>query len=260
MSDWAVILGASSGFGGATARALAKAGLNIVGVHLDRKATLPNVEAVRSDIENAGREALFFNINAADGGKRSEVVNKLVAAAGEEGRVKVLLHSLAFGVLQKFFSNEADDAITQPQIEMTLNVMASSLVYWTQDLYQAGLLRQGSQIFALTSSGGHSQWPFYGAISATKAALESYMRQIAFELARSGIAANTIQAGVTDTPALRKIPGSAEMIDRALAVNPSGRLTLPEDVAAAITQIGLSENTFMTGNVIRVDGGEDITG
>jgi NAD(P)-dependent dehydrogenase (short-subunit alcohol dehydrogenase family) len=260
MSDWAVILGASSGFGGATARALAKAGLNIVGVHLDRKATLPNVEAVRNDIENTGREALFFNINAADAGKRIEVVNKLAAANGKEGRVKVLLHSLAFGVLQKFFSSEADEAITQPQIEMTLNVMASSLVYWSQDLYQAGLLRQGSQIFALTSSGGHSQWPFYGAISAAKAALESYMRQIAFELAPEGIAANTIQAGVTDTPALRKIPGSAEMIDKALAVNPSYRLTLPEDVAAAITRIGLSENTFMTGNVIRVDGGEDITG
>ena len=142
---------------------------------------------------------------------------------------------------------------------MTLNVMASSLVYWSQDLYQAGLLRQGSQIFALTSSGGHSQWPFYGAVSAAKAALESYMRQIAFELASEGIAANTIQAGVTDTPALRKIPGSATMIDKALAANPAGRLTLPEDVAAVITRIGLSENTFMTGNIIRVDGGEDIT-
>lgn len=260
MSDWAVILGASSGFGGATAKSLAKAGLNIVGVHLDRKATLPNVEAVRREIEKAGRQALFFNINAADAGRRNEVVGKLSEAAGEGGRVKVLLHSLAFGVLKEFFSDDADKIIAQPQIEMTLNVMASSVVYWAQDLHQAGLLRHGSQIFALTSSGGHSQWPFYGAISAAKAALESYMRQIAFELASAGIAANTIQAGVTDTSALRKIPGSSAMIDKALAANPSGRLTLPEDVAAVITQIGLSENTFMTGNTIRVDGGEDITG
>ncbi len=257
MSDWAVILGASSGFGGATARALAAAGLNICGIHMDRKGTMPLVEAVIADVKATGQEALFINMNAADAEKRAAAVAQLQAKGS---RVKVLMHSLAFGALKPVLAEESADALTQPQVEMTLDVMGSSLIYWSQDLFRAGLLRQGSQIFAMTSSGGHMQWKSYGAVSAAKAVLESWMRQLAVELAPHKIAANTIQAGITDTPALRKIPENAEMISRALNINPSGRVTIPEDVAKAIAMIGLSEDTWMTGNVIRVDGGEDITG
>jgi enoyl-[acyl-carrier-protein] reductase (NADH) len=143
---------------------------------------------------------------------------------------------------------------------MTLDVMASSLLYWTQDLHHAGLLKRGSQIFAMTSSGGRRQWESYGAVSAAKAALESYIRQLAVELGTEGIAANSIQAGITDTPALQKIPGARQMIEHAQRVNPSGRLTSPDDIARVITLLGMSEGSWLTGNVIRVDGGEDITG
>ncbi|MCH7521496.1 MAG: SDR family oxidoreductase [Candidatus Marinimicrobia bacterium] len=260
MSDWAVILGASSGFGGATAKALARAGLDIMGIHLDRKSTLDNVEAIKNDIVAAGRQAIFINMNAADGEKRGAAVAQLQAAAGPDGRVKVLLHSLAFGALKPVVADDPKAALSQAQVEMTLDVMASSLLYWTQDLHRAGLLKKGSQIFGMTSSGGHRQWASYGAVSAAKAALESYMRQLAVELAPEGIAANTIQAGVTDTPALRKIPGNVEMLERATELNPGNRLTTPEDVARAITMIGLSEDTWLTGNIIRIDGGEDIVG
>ena len=103
-------------------------------------------------------------------------------------------------------------------------------------------------------------WKSYGAVSAAKCALESNLRQIAVELAPYGIAANAIQAGVTDTPALRKIPANVQMIEYARSVNPSKRLTVPEDVGQALVDIGLSENVWLTGNVIRVDGGEDIIG
>ena len=71
-APWAVILGASSGFGAATSRELAAAGFNICGVHLDRRSTLPQAEAVIADVQAAGREAAFFNVNAADPEKRAE--------------------------------------------------------------------------------------------------------------------------------------------------------------------------------------------
>ena len=106
----------------------------------------------------------------------------------------------------------------------------------------------------------HRQWKTYGAISAAKASLESYCRQLALELSEHGIAANAIQAGVTDTPALRKIPGNEQMINNAKRNNPGKRLTIPLDIATFISLIGLSNNTWMTGNNIKVDGGEDITG
>ena len=63
---WALILGASSGFGEGAARALAQAGYDIVGVHLDRKAGLEHVAEIRRDIEKFGRKTQYFNIIAAD--------------------------------------------------------------------------------------------------------------------------------------------------------------------------------------------------
>ena len=63
---WALILGASSGFGEAAAIELARAGMNIFGVHLDRRDRLPHVEELQGKIRAIGREAQFFNVNASD--------------------------------------------------------------------------------------------------------------------------------------------------------------------------------------------------
>ena len=258
MKDWAVILGASSGFGAATCRELASHGVNIYGIHLDRKTTMTSVSSLVDDLKGENVKVIFKNMSATDATKRRIVIEELKSFG--EIQVKVLMHSLAFGTLKPMIGDSAVNTIQQRQIEMTLDVMASSIIYWTQDLFQAGLLKRGSQVFAMTSSGGHRQWKSYGAISAAKASLESYCRQLALELSKHGIAANAIQAGVTDTPALRKIPENEKMIALALQLNPGNRLTVPEDVAKIIPLLGLSGHSWLTGNTIRVDGGEDITG
>lgn len=103
-------------------------------------------------------------------------------------------------------------------------------------------------------------WPFYGPVSAAKAALESLIRQLSVELITHGITANALQAGVTDTPALRKIPGNDVMISRVIETHPGGRLTTPEDVARAIVDLSRPGTAWMTGNTIRIDGGEDLVG
>ena len=153
--DWALILGASSGFGEATALELASLGLNIFGVHLDRKTTLPNVERIVNGIRACGREAVFFNVNAADGDKRAEIVETIrsrVQEGGRNGGVRVLLHSLAFGTLKPFIPGAHGEPVSKPQMDMTLDVMANSLVYWCQDLLVFKLLRRGSRIFSMTSA------------------------------------------------------------------------------------------------------------
>lgn len=121
-------------------------------------------------------------------------------------------------------------------------------------------MQHGGRIFAMTSSGGARVWPNYGPVSAAKAALESHIRQLALELAPQGITANSIRAGVTDTPALRKIPGNDKMVAVAQERNPSGRLTTPEDVAKFMALMTDARAQWVTGNVIGVDGGEDIVG
>jgi enoyl-[acyl-carrier protein] reductase III len=257
-TDWALILGASSGFGGATAVELAKHGMNICGVHFDRAATLPNAEKVKSDCEAQGVRVLFFNVNASDPGKRKEVVETLQKEFTPESNIRVLLHSLAFGSLKPLVAKEEKDQLTQAQIEMTLDVMASSLIYWTQAVFNRGMLKKGGRIFGMTSSGGTKQLMNYGAVSAAKAALESYLRQLTLELGPYGITANAIMAGVTDTAALRKIPGAQQMLDVARAKNPSMTLTTPEAVAKAISLLAHEDAYFISGNNIGVDGGEDV--
>ncbi|GAB1442293.1 SDR family oxidoreductase [Ignavibacteriales bacterium] len=254
---YALILGASSGFGAATAIKLAEDGYNVIGVHLDRAVNMPLVNEIIEKIQSFGVEAKFFNMNAADEKKRKEIIDSLL---GEESqpKIKVVMHSLAFGTLLPFIPIDDDKCMSKAQMEMTLDVMAHSIVYWVQDLFRSGLLAKGGRIFGMTSSGGHSIIPSYGAVSAAKAALESHIRQLASELGKFGITANAIMAGVTDTPALRKIPGSVPMLEVARRKNPGFRLTVPDDVAKVIALLCKEEAGWVSGGVINVDGGEDI--
>jgi enoyl-[acyl-carrier protein] reductase III len=257
---WCVILGASSGFGAAAARAFAAAGLDVAGVHLDRRATLPLAEGVAKDVEAAGRRVRFWNANAADAEQRDAVVAELATLVAGEPRVRVLLHSLAFGTLKPLVAASAKDAVSPTQIAMTLDVMATSLIGWTQALFSAGLFARNARVFAMTSEGGTRAIPDYGPVGIAKAALEAAVRQLALELAPAEITANAICAGVTDTPAVRKIPGHERLLDASRARNPHGRLTTPEDVAGALVALTEPGCAWITGNVIRVDGGEGIAG
>jgi NAD(P)-dependent dehydrogenase (short-subunit alcohol dehydrogenase family) len=260
---WALILGASSGFGEAVGVALARSGRNVFGVHLDRRATLPNVERIRAEMTAAGARSVFFNVNAADPERRAEVLSEMKRALAEQGDpagLDVLLHSLAFGTLKPFVAEAAEEALSKAQLDMTLDVMAHSLVYWVQDVLRAGLMGAGSHVFAMTSAGGHRIWPAYGAVSAAKAALESHCRQLAVELVPRRIAVNAVRAGVTDTPALRKIPGNDRMIEHCLSIHPARRLTTPADVAGVVVALARPDTAWLTGNVLGVDGCEDLVG
>jgi enoyl-[acyl-carrier protein] reductase III len=259
---WALILGASSGFGAATARALAEAGMNIFGVHLDPRATLPRAKQVVADIESLGRRAVFFNTNAADARKRARVLDQVEKTLADDpaDSIHFMLHSLAFGTLLPFIAEAPEEAVTETQMDMTLRVMAHSLVYWVQDLVRRNLLVHGSRVYGLSSAGAIRMAQMYGAVSAAKAALESHARQLALELGPRGIAVNCLRPGVTDTPALRVIPGHEAYVAEALKRNPGGRMTTTEDVANVLVSLADPSTTWISGAVIPVDGGEAIVG
>lgn len=261
LDGWALVLGASSGFGEACSLALAREGMNVIGIHLDRRAGMAHVAEIKAKIESFGRKALFFNVNAADEQKRNETLDEVKKALDADGgKIRVLLHSLAFGTLKPYWAGEDPNVINKANLDMTLDVMAHSLVYWTQDVLRRALFSKNARIYGMTSAGNTQVWTGYGAVSAAKTALEAHLRQLAYELAPHGITANAIEAGVTDTPALQKIPGSDRMKDAARERNPNKRLTTVEDVANCIVALAMPATQWMTGNVIRVDGGEKIAG
>ena len=257
--DYALILGASSGFGEAVALELAAEGFNILGVHMDRGAGLTKVEQIKRQIMDHGVEAMYFNLNAASDKNREQVIQRIqdhFKIKNNKGKIKIMLHSLAFGSLAPYIHNDPKERLSQKQMDMTLNVMAHSLVYWVRDFIMADFFTQGSKIYAMTSSGSVRVTPYYGAVSAAKAALESHVRQLALELAPYSITINALRAGVTFTPALRKIPGHETMIDLALSQIPFKRLTQPTDIAKYIVSQVTSNELWNTGNIINLDGGE----
>ena len=260
-TPWALIVGSSSGFGEAASMEMARTGLNVFGVHFDRRSALDRVNEITEKITAVGRDVRFFNLNAADAAKRSGALDEMQEhwrTQGGDHFIKMFLHTIAFGSLLPYLSEDAGQSLTQAQMEMTIDVMGNNLVYWVQELFRRKMLRAGSRVYALTSAGGHSVIPNYGAVSAAKAVLESHIRQLAFELMPHGVTANAIQAGVAITPGSSKIPGIEKVAEFARMRNPGGRLTTPADVASAIAALMSEKTHWMTGNVIRVDGGEDI--
>jgi enoyl-[acyl-carrier-protein] reductase (NADH) len=161
-----------------------------------------------------------------------------------------------------FIADDPKDAVDRKKMEMTQDVMANSLVYWVQDLHRGGFLESGSKIYAMTSEGTSKYLPSYGVVASAKAALDSHVRQLATEFARlnAGIAVNSIRAGVTDTPAMRRIPEAQRMVEVTLARNPHARLTTPEDVGDAVVTLSATDSDWISGNIIGVDGTEFVAG
>ncbi len=307
---WALILGGSSGFGLATAKKLSRHGMNICIVHRDRKGAMKRIEPEFDEIRNSGVKFLSFNVNALSAEGIDTVLSGLREAMGETGKVRMLLHSIAYGNLKliapqtsekkdrhaallaklagelgvdagalkdtidNLFNagEEALAGVTTPpaynnedfledeDFALTVYSMGTSLATWVREVFKRGLFAADARVLGMTSEGNEVAWRGYAAVSAAKVALEAVARSIALEYAPYGIRANIVQAGVTDTPALRLIPGNMHLKATAKMRNPFNRLTRPEDVADFIYLMCLDEAAWANGNIFRVDGGEHICG
>lgn len=252
---WALILGGSSGFGFATAEKLARHGMNIAVLYREIAAAereLKNKFAAIAQLNEVTISA--FNINALDAAARSLFIEQF--AVDKKQKVKLLLHSIARGNLKPLVKDGDKEALTQEDIQLTTYAMATSILDWTKELLAAGLFHEDGRIIGLTSEGADKHWEGYAAVSIAKASLESLNTYMAVELGKYGLKTNLIQAGITATPSLKRIPGSDKLIEHALTRNPLGRITKPEDVANVIYLLCTDEAAWINGTVIHVDGGE----
>lgn len=259
-AHWALILGGSSGFGLATAQKLARHGMNVAIVHRDRRGAMGAIEPRFEEIRRTGVGFLAVNCDALSEPGRTGALDALGGALGELGRVRLLMHSIAYGNLKPLVAAPGEPALEDEDFARTVYAMGTSLATWTQDVLARGFFSSDARVLSMTSEGNEVAWPGYAAVAAAKCALESVSRAIAVELGPRGIRSNIVQAGVTDTPALRLIPGSDAMKEHALARNPLGRLTTPADVADLVCLLCTDEARWVNGSLIRVDGGERIAG
>ncbi|WP_445731307.1 enoyl-ACP reductase FabI [Mariniflexile sp.] len=255
---WALVLGGSSGLGLATAKKLAKHGMNVCVVHRNSRFQEAEITFEFNKIKAEGIQFLAFNVDAINAEKRNEIISELQQLLGKEGKIKTLVHSIAKGNLKPMVS-DGIPTLKNDDFILTINAMAISLHDWTQAIFEAKLFAEDARIISFTSEGNTKAWKHYAAVSAAKVTLEAITRSIALEFAPHGIRANCIQAGVTDTTSLRLISGNEKMKAHTLLRNPFKRLTTPDDVANVVYLLSKDEAGWINGTIIKVDGGEHIS-
>ena len=277
--NWALILGASSGMGLASAHKLAREGFHLALVHRDRKSAAAVAEEEFAKMRNHGVEVISFNTDALNSEKAEEVISEILNKAGGKS-FSLMLHSIArgnlklladyVGVLPEEDSFQAasqyleanfgkdHNFLREDDFTLTLQAMAISFYTWTRAMHQAGLFKARAMVLSLTSEGSRKAWRNYAAVGAAKASLESISRAMALEFAPHGLRSNILQPGVTITPSFRMIKGNELIEQQSILRNPFGRLTRTEDVANVVYLMSRPEAAWINGAVIPVDGGESI--
>ena len=253
-------MGGSSGFGFAAAEKLASHGMNIAVMYRETSIAEKALLEKFSHIASANQITLLpYNINALDEPGRNLFIERF-ATGDKNQKVKLLVHSIARGNLKPLAGGGTDPGdvslLSDEDIRFTTYAMSNSLLDWTRTLIKARLFHPDARIIGLTSEGAHKYWEGYAAVSIAKASLESLAKYMAVEFAQYGLKTNLIQAGITETSSLKKIPGSEKLMEIAATRNPMGRRTQPEDVANAIYLLCTDEAFWINGAVIHVDGGE----
>jgi len=254
--NYALVIGGSRGLGLATVQKLLSEGIPVIAIHRDFKKDMPEVLKAFDACE--AHAAPFHAIHRDAIRKTESIISSIKAILGEDGKIGFVVHSIARGNLKPMTSDSNETVLSEDDFAFTGQAMAYNLYTWVASLEREGLFAADTRIIAFTSEGNKRVIPGYGAVAAAKASLEAIIRQIAVEFAGRGIRANCIQAGVTDTDSLRRIPDSSRLIEASMDRNPFGRLTQPSDVADAVYLLCRAEASWITGNIIKADGGESL--
>jgi enoyl-[acyl-carrier protein] reductase III len=241
----ALVTGSGRGIGRAIALHFARNGANVV-VNFFRNRS-PAEETAHA-IEALGRRALLIK-----------------ADVGELDDLKRLFDEVeqAFGGLD-FFIHNAASGYNRPVLEQkpkgwdwTMNINARSLLFAAQRAVPLMEKRGGGRIVSISSPGSSRVLPDYVIVGASKAAIESLTRYLAVELAVKNIIVNAVSPGIVETDALKHFDALADknIIQKAIAATPAGRLVTPQDVAEVVAFLCTPASSMIRGQVIVVDGG-----
>ena len=176
-NEWALILGGSSGLGLATAKKLAKHGMNICIVHRNSRSQQEQIEKEFNEITQLGIDFISYNTDAFHPEKREALLEDLQEEL-EGGKIKTLVHSVAKGNLKPMLSDDSP-VLKTDDFQLTIQAMGISLYDWTKAIFDAKLFADDARIISFTSEGNSKAWKNYAAVSAAKVTLEAITRNIA---------------------------------------------------------------------------------
>lgn len=247
----ALVTGASRGIGRATAIRLAEAGADVLITYLNAPA---DAQEVAQEILALGRKTLVLKTDLSN---EEDAVNLIDTISEHFGRLDILVSNAAGGGFKPALS------VTPKNFEYAMNLNARAFMLLLQSaapLMERNQERTGrAKAISISSFGAVRALPMYGAIGASKAALESLTRHFALELGEQGINVNCVRAGVVDTGAIRALPQAEELLQaRALRSMAGNKNTSPEDVANAVLFLASSLSDMIQGETLVVDGGTSL--
>ena len=240
----ALVIGGTGGIGGAVARQLAQDGFEIaLHYHGNKK----KAEAIRDELIAAGGHCRVYQ---ADVTQENEVQGMVAAVVRHFDTITVLVNCATIRVSAEPFAT-----LNWARMQGHLDAALKSSFYLASSIVPVMKQHKTGAIINLTTQYTEgTPPPELIPYVAAKSALNGFSKALAVELASSGITVNLISPGMTDTDLIADVPEKARLVTA--AKTPLRRLARPEDVAGAASYLASSKARFLTGETIRVNGGQ----
>lgn len=241
----ALVTGGSRGIGRAIAVRLAESGARVAINYVRNTAAADETAQM---IKDAGSEAICFKVNLGKRERVHDMCEQLRDTWG--GRLDILVSNAASGVTKPAME------LTEHHWNFTMGINAGIFLHLVQHARE--MMPEGGSVVAVSSLGALRAIPYYAAVGASKAALESLVRHLAVELAHEKIRINAVSAGVVETDALKHFPNRDDLIGNSEVKTPAGRLTTPDDVADVVLFLVSPLAQMIVGQTVTVDGGYSV--
>jgi 3-oxoacyl-[acyl-carrier protein] reductase len=241
----ALVTGASSGIGAASAKVLAELGADVAITYLHNQA---GAEQVRDEIISSGRRAVAIHADVRDADQITATVSRVQSALGP---IDILVNNAGSLVERK-----KNLEMTTELWDDVINLNLTSAMRCLQAVAPSMVERKSGTIINVVSIAAHNGGgPGAGAYSAAKAGLIALTKSQAKELAPHGVRVNAISPGTIDTP-FHEVFSTPEMLKGAIATIPLGRLGTPEDCAKVVAFLASDAAGYLVGETIEVNGGQ----
>lgn len=241
----AVVTGAASGIGKATALELARAGVRVILADIDEQRGMET----QREAQTAGLLAEFLRVDITDAGSVSRFAGEALKRAG---RVDILVNAAGWDRTQPFLENP-------PEFwDQVMNINLMGPIRLTRQLLPPMFEARVGKIVNVASDAGRVGSLGETVYSAAKGGLIAFTKSLARESARFGVTVNCVCPGPTDTPLWAAVPDKLkEAFVRAI---PFRRVAKPQEIADAIFFFASPRSDYITGQVLSVSGGLTMVG